>query len=158
MYVLAKGRLADKAEKQYAKQGRPHIEEIQTVEAVGDHQHVSRKGGGGRFGAADENDEVTCKAADGGVEKGTAETAEGEVIGDQLCGGGENAEKVFPEIRLARDRYGDRGRDKEREAEKAHVEGDDPTRVFCMMHFRIVSGKLNFCRLHVSFCLSFKKI
>ena len=107
---------------------------------MGNDEHISREGGGGCLYTADLNDDIAGKTADGGVEKGAAKTAEGEIVGDELGGGGQDAEEVLPKIRFARVDDGDRCGDEEGKADEKRVKSDDLSRVFAVMNLRVVGG------------------
>ena len=142
MNVIAIACFGQLAINEHADEGRPHIEEVKTVKAVGNNEHITREGGGGRLYAADLNDDIAGKTADGGVEKRAAKTAEGKIVGDELGGGGQDAEKVLPEIRFTRVDDGDRCGDEEGKADEKRVKSDDLPRVFTVVDFRVVGGEV----------------
>ena len=138
--VIAVACFGQLAVNEHANEGRPHIEKVETVEAVSHDENISREGGGGCLYTADLNDDIAGKTADSGVEKGAAKTAEGEIVGDELGGGGQDAEEVLPKIRFARVDDGDRCGDEEGKADEKRVKSDDLSRVFAVMDLRVVGG------------------
>lgn len=138
--VIAVACFCQLAVNEYADKGRPHIEKVETVKAVSHDEHISREGGGGCLYTADLNDDIAGKTADSGVEKGTAKTAEGEIVGDELGGGSQDAEKVLPKIRFTCVNDGDRCGDEEGKTDEKRVKGDDLSRVFAVMDLCVVGG------------------
>ena len=151
MYALAEGLLLNEAEEHNAKKGRPHIENVETVKAVGNDENVARKGGCLDRGAAEKYDQVTGKSAEGGVEEGATKTAQGKVVGDKLCGGGEDAHKIRPEVGLLRHKNGEGNGEEESKAEHTHIQGDDATRPFCVMYLCLVGRKMRLLRFYHDF-------
>ena len=62
--VIADRSLGQQTVDHHADKGRPHIDEIQAVKAMGDNQKIRRKGGAVGTGTADQNDEGAGKSAD----------------------------------------------------------------------------------------------
>ena len=58
MDVLADLLLRHKAVEQDTEEGRPHIEEVKTVEAMRHNEHIAREDGRVRLGTTDINDKV----------------------------------------------------------------------------------------------------
>ena len=85
MKVLTNGVLGDEAIDQNADEGRPHIEEIQAVKAMGDDQNVRCEGGTVCARLTEDQNKRAGKSADPGVEKCRREVSEGKIVGDQLC-------------------------------------------------------------------------
>ena len=138
--VIAVAGLGQLAVNEDADEGRPHIEKVETIEAMRHDEHIARKGGGGRFHAADLNDDIAGETADGCVKKRAAETAEGEIIGDELGGGGQDAEDILPKIRFPCVNDGDRRGDEKGKADEKRIKSDDLSRVFAVVDFRVVGG------------------
>ena len=138
--VIAVAGLGQLTVNEDADEGRPHIEKVETLEAMRHDEHITREGGGGRFYVADLNDDVTSETADGGVEKRAAETAEGKIIGDELGGGSQDAEDILPKIRFAGVDDGDRCGNEKGKADEKRIKSDDLSRVFAVVNFRVVSG------------------
>ena len=82
--MIAEALLRDETVDENAEEGRPHIEKIKTVEAVGNYQHISRQGGCVGFYTAYKNYEVTKQSAYGGVKQGRSKSAQGKIVGYKL--------------------------------------------------------------------------
>lgn len=105
---------------QHTDEGWPHIDEIQTVKAVGNHQNVCRKGGAVGVCAAYRNNQRAGNTAKPCIKKGAWQTPKGEVVGDKLGGTGENIPKIAPKKTSAHacDHLGNRGGNEKREVEE----------------------------------------
>lgn len=151
MNPLAEGLLLNEAEEHDTKKRRPHVENIETVKAVGNDENVARKGGRLDRGTAEKHDQVTGKSAEGGVEEGASKPAQGKVVGDKLCGGGEDAHKIRPEVGLSRHEDGEGDGEKESKTQKTHIKGDDASRPFCVMYLCFVGRKMRLLRFYHDF-------
>ena len=116
--VLGDALLHNLAEYEHAEEGRPHIEKVQTVEAMGDDEHISCQDRRVRLCAAEVDHKIGDNSAHGGVKERAAESAEGEVIGDQLAGRGQNAGEIVKEVPLLRINDGNRRRNEEKERDE----------------------------------------
>ena len=107
-----------------ADEGGPHIDEVQSVKTMSDHQDVRRKGGAVGVGAADGNNQRAGDTAKPRVKEGTCKTPKGKIIGNQLGGTGENIPKIIPKgvCAYARECQRNRGSHK-----KGEIEKDDKT-------------------------------
>ena len=137
-----------------ADEWRPHIKKIQTVKAVRNDEHIACKGGGGCLHAADLDDDIASKTADGGVEKGAAESAEGEIVCDELGRRGQNACEIAPKCRFFRINNGDGGGDEKGKTDEKCVKRDDLARVFAVMDLRVKGRDVRCVRgFHVFYVL-----
>ena len=86
MQVFAHGMLRDEAIDENADEGRPHIEDVQTVKAVRDDEDIRRKGRGIRLRLADKNDQIASETAKACVEERARKASEIEIVCDKLGG------------------------------------------------------------------------
>ena len=84
MNVLAYLLFRNDTVKKYTDKWRPHIEEVQAVEAMRNHEHISREDGGISPCAAEVYDEVGTQAANRRIEERASESAERKIIGNKL--------------------------------------------------------------------------
>ena len=129
--VLGDSLLHNLTEYENAEEGWPHIEEVESVEAMSNDEHISCEHGSVRLCAADVDHKICDDSAHGGVKERAAESAEGEVIGDQLAGGGENACEIIKEVPLLRIHDGNRRRNKEKQRDEHGVKAYH-FHVFCL--------------------------
>ena len=122
--VLTDFLLHYEAIKNYADKRRPHIEKIETVEAMRHHKHVSCEDGSISPCAADVDDKVGAQAADRRIEQRAAEAAEREIIGDELAGRGEYPHQIFKEVPLLGIDDGNRSRRKKEKTDKQRIQID----------------------------------
>ena len=116
--VLGDALLHNLAEYEHAEEGRPHIEKVESVEAMSDDEHISCQDRRVRLCAAEVDHKICNDSAHGGVKERAAESAEGEVIGDQLAGRGQNTGEVVKEVPLLRINDGNRRRNEEKERDE----------------------------------------
>ena len=101
MQILATRDFLDLAIYKNSDKRRPHIYEIQAVEAMRDNENIRRKCGTVGVRAADRNDQGAGKSANRRVKKRTGKTAEREIVGNKLGRTGKNLPKIAPELRAA---------------------------------------------------------
>ena len=85
MNVFADLFLSDDAVKKYADKRRPHIKEVQTVEAVRYNKHISGEDSCVGFCAAEISDKVCAQAADRRIEERAAKATKCEIICNELA-------------------------------------------------------------------------
>ena len=83
------------AVKNYTDEGRPHIEEVQAVEAVCYHEHISGKDGGICLCTAKVDNEIGTQAADRRIEKRASQSAECKIVGNKLTGWYQNSSEIL---------------------------------------------------------------
>ena len=86
MQIVAAGYFLRPAIYENTDKRRPHIDEIQAVEAMGDDQNIRRKGCTVGMRATDGDDERACKTAKCRVKKRAGKATERKIIGDELAG------------------------------------------------------------------------
>ena len=86
MDIFANLLFSDDAVKKNTDERRPHIKEIQAVEAMRHDEHITRKNGGISLCTAKIYDKVGAQATDRRIEKRAAKATESEIIGNELAG------------------------------------------------------------------------
>ena len=84
MEIVPAGVTGEHAVDHHADEGRPHIDKIQAVKAVGNHQNIRRKCGAVGTGAAEDHNQCARRAANSRVKKGGGKTAQSKIVGHQL--------------------------------------------------------------------------
>ena len=102
-----------------------------------DDKHIARKGCGIGVHLADVYDEIGQKPANSGIEQGASQAAQGEVVGDQLAGRGEDAPQILKKIPLLGVKHGNGGGGQEKQAD---AEGIYTYKTFIEGRFRIRPG------------------
>ena len=85
MNILADLFFHDAAIKKNTEEGRPHIQKIQTVEAMGNDEHITGKNGGVGLSSADVDDQIGKQSANCRIEQGASQSANCKIIGDELA-------------------------------------------------------------------------
>jgi hypothetical protein len=85
---------------QNADKGRPHIDEIKSVKAMGDNKQICRKGGAVGVSFAYCDYKRAGKAADSRIKERACETTEGKIVGYKLGWTREKLPKVLEELRF----------------------------------------------------------
>lgn len=96
--IFADGMLCDQTVDQNADEGRPHIQKIESVKAVRDDEEICREGFCVGFRSAQKDHQIAGKSAECGVKKRACQTAQIEIVRDQLGRGGQNTEKIRQEV------------------------------------------------------------
>ena len=103
--MLAKALFGDQTVDRYTDKGRPHIDEIESVKAVRNHEHKCRKGGGVCSCAADEKYYRACKRTDRGIEERACKATERKIVGHELGRSCYDRYKIFKECRTVNTRH-----------------------------------------------------
>ena len=96
--IFADGLFGDQTIDQNAYKGRPHIQKIETVKAVGNDENVCREGLGIGSRSAEEDHQIAGESAQRRVKKGACQASQIEIVRDQLGGGRQNAEEIRKKI------------------------------------------------------------
>ena len=95
MQIFAQGILCGKAVNDNADKGRPHIDKIKSVKAMGNNKNVRRKGGRRCARATDENKQIASKTAKSCIEQRACKTSYAEIVGNELGRACTNAEEIL---------------------------------------------------------------
>ena len=93
--IFAQGILCGKAVNDNADKGRPHIDKIKSVKAMGNNKNVRRKGGRRCARATDENKQIASKTAKSCIEQRACKTSYAEIVGNELGRACTNAEEIL---------------------------------------------------------------
>ena len=96
MQIFANGRFSDQTVDQNADEGRPHIQKIESVEAMCDDENIRREGFCVGFCLGDEDHQIAGKSAQTCIEQCTCQTTQIKVVRYQFGWRSQDAEKIFP--------------------------------------------------------------